>query len=77
MKHSLVRRRSPLQSGKVLFNRLQLRKLELKVKQWLLITRAICYYLGIVFIARVLRILFLPIRVFASRLSVDDESYSR
>ena len=77
MKHSPVRRRSPLQSGRLLVNRLKLRKPELKVKQWQLIIHAICCYLGIVFIASILHILFLPIRVFASRLSVDDESYSR
>ena len=77
MKHSPVQRRSPLQSGRLLVNRLKLRKPELKVKQWQLIIHAICCYLGIVFIASILHILFLLIRVFASRLSVDDEFYSR
>ena len=79
MKHSPVRRRSPLQSGSLLVNKLKLklRNLELKVKRWQLTIHAICCYLGIVFIASILHILFLLIQVFALRLSVDDEFYSR
>ena len=73
MKHSPVQRRSPLRSGRLLVNKLRLRNHEPKVKLWQLIIHAICCYLGIVFIATVLLILFLLIRVFASRLSADDE----
>ena len=77
MKHSPVRRRSPLRSGRLLVNKLRLRNHELKVKLWQLIIHAICCYLGIVFIVTVLRILFLLIRVFASRLIADDEANFR